>query len=60
MIVKELNKMEPTTSEKTLIQNVQVALRWIKAETLGNLMPGVPERMQECIRLHGGTSEHKF
>ena len=46
--------MEQTTSEKTLIQNVQVARRRIKAQTLGSMMSGVPERMRECIRLHGG------
>ena len=35
MIIKEdLNKMEPATSEKTIIHNVQVAWRRIKAATL--------------------------
>ena len=47
-IVKaELNKTEPATSEKTLIQNVQVAWRRIKAETLDNLMRGMMERLRE-------------
>lgn len=54
IVKEELNKMKPATSEKTLIQNVQVAWRRIKAETLDNLMCGMPERMRECIRLHGG------
>ena len=43
---------EPTASEKTLIHNVQVAWRRIKADALGSLVSGVPERMRECIRLH--------
>ena len=46
--------MEPATSEKTRIQNVQVAWRRIKVETPDNLMCGMLERMQECSRLYGG------
>ena len=53
VVKEELNKMERTTSEKTLIQNVQVAWRRIKTETLRNPMSGVPERMRDGIRLHG-------
>ena len=42
--------MELATSEK----NVQVARRRIKTESLHNLMCGMHERMQDCIRQNGG------
>ena len=54
IVKEEGNKMGATTSEKIVIQNVQVAWRRIKAVTLGNLMSGLLERMRECVRLHGG------
>ena len=46
--------MGSATSEKTIIQNIKVAWRRSKAETLDNVLCGMPERMRECIRLHGG------
>ena len=54
IVKEELKKIEQATSEKVLIQNVQVAWRRIKAETLDNLMGDMPERMRECIQMHGG------
>ena len=45
----ELDKMEPATSEQTLVSNLQKAWRRISAETLDNLMCGMPECMIDCV-----------
>ena len=50
----ELDKREPPTSKKALVSNLQNAWRQISAETLDNLVCGMPERRRECIRLRGG------
>ena len=54
----ELDKREPPTSKKALVSNLQNAWRQISAETLDNLVCGMPERMRECqcIRLRGGCT----
>ena len=49
----ELDKLEPATSETTLVSNLQKAWCKISAETLDNLVCGMPERMRECVRLGG-------
>ena len=53
IVQSDLDTMKPATSEKTLIRNLQEAWRRIKAETLDNLICGMPERMPECTRVHG-------
>jgi len=41
--------MEPATSEQTLVSNLQKAWRRISAETLDNLICGIPECMRDCV-----------
>lgn len=54
-IVKDqLDKMEPARSQETLIRSLKRAWLSISAETLDNLMCGMPDRMRECVRLRGG------
>ena len=58
-IVKdEVDKATPATSEATLIRNVQSAWCSISAETLDNLVCGMPERMRACVR-EGGAYINK-
>ena len=54
IVQNELDMMEPATTEKALIRNLQRAWLSISAETLDNLMCGMPDRMRECVRLGGG------
>ena len=55
----ELDKKEPPTSEKALVSNLQNAWRQNSAETLDNLVCGMPEPMIESIRLRGGMRMHR-
>lgn len=58
-IVKDkVDKATPATSEATLIRNVQSAWCSISAETLDNLVCGMPERMRACVR-EGGAYINK-
>lgn len=50
----ELSKMEPATTEDGLVRNLRKVWLSISAETLDNLVCGMPERMRECIRQGGG------
>ena len=50
----ELRKMEPATCEDRLARNLRMVWLSISAETLDNLVCGMPERMRECIRQGGG------
>lgn len=54
IVQDELDKMGPATNETALVRNLQKAWSSISAETLNNLMCGMPERMRECVRLGGG------
>ena len=50
----ELDMMEPATDEQALFRTLQRAWLSISAETLDNLMCGMPDRLRECVRLGGG------
>ena len=50
----ELSKMKPATTEDGLVRSLRKVWLSISAETLDNLICGIPERMRECVRQGGG------
>ena len=54
VVQHKVDKIDPATSEATLIENVRLAWCSISTETLDNLICGMPERMRARVQKRRG------